>query len=56
MKYGVAIIIVQTRYIDVETDCEQGAKAKGAEAVSEERILYYGTKVKECKIKGYYCG
>ena len=54
MKYGVAVTIVQTGYIEVEADCEEEAKAKVAEAVSEERILYHGTKVKECKIEGYF--
>ena len=38
MKYGVAGTIEQTGYIEVEADCEEEAKAKAAEAVSEERI------------------
>lgn len=50
MKYGVAVTITQTGYIEVEADCEEEAKAKAAEAVSEERILYHETEVKECKI------
>ena len=55
MKYGVAVTIVQTGYIEVEADCEEEeAKAKAAEAVSEERILYHETEVKECKIEGYF--
>ena len=28
MKYGVAVTIVQTGYIEVEADCEEEAKAK----------------------------
>lgn len=44
MKYGEAVTIVQTGYIEVEADCEQEAKAK---AVSEERIMYHETEVKE---------
>ena len=54
MKYGVAVTIEQTGYIEVEADCEEEAKAKAAEAVSEERILYHETEVKECKIDGYF--
>ena len=54
MKYGVAVTIVQIGYIAVEADCEEEAKAKAAEAVSEERILYHETEVKECKIEGYF--
>ena len=54
MKYGVAVTIVQTGYIEVEADCEAEAKAKAEEAVSEERVLYHETEVKECKIEGYF--
>ena len=54
MKYGVTVTITQTGYIEVEADCEEEAKAKATEAVSEERILYHETEVKECKIEGYF--
>ena len=54
MKYGVAVTIVQTGYIEVEADCEEEAKAKTSEAVSEDRILYHDTEVKACKIEGYF--
>ena len=50
MKYGVAVTIVQTGYIEVEADCEEEAKAKAAEAVSEERILYHETEVQDRRI------
>ena len=53
MKYGVAVTITQTGYIENEVDCEEEVKAKAAGAVSEERILYHETEVKECKIEGY---
>ena len=33
MKYGVAVTIIQTGYIEVEADCESEAKAKAEEAV-----------------------
>ncbi|MGM9684480.1 MAG: hypothetical protein ACI3XQ_12860 [Eubacteriales bacterium] len=54
MKYGVAVRIEQTGYIEVEADSESEAKAKAEEAVSEERILYHETEVKECRIEGYF--
>ena len=54
MKYGVAVTITQTGYIEVEADSVEEAKAKATEAVSEERILYHETEVTECKIEGYY--
>lgn len=53
-KYGVAVTIVQTGYVELEADCEQEAIAKAAEAVSEDRILYHETEVKEYKIEGYF--
>ena len=54
VKYGVTVSIIQTGYIEVEADCESEAKAKAEEAVSEDRILYHETEVKECKIEGYF--
>jgi hypothetical protein len=54
MKYGITVSIMQTGYIEVEADCESEAKAKAEEAVSEDRILYHETEVKECKIEGYF--
>ena len=51
MKYGVAVTIVQTGYIEVEADCVEEAKAKAAEAVSEDRILYHEVEAKECEIE-----
>ena len=47
MKYGVAVTITQTGYIEVEADCEEEAKAKAAESVSEERILYQSARLKD---------
>ena len=54
MKYGITVSIMQIGYIEVEADCESEAKAKAEEAVSEDRILYHETEVKECKIEGYF--
>ena len=54
MKYGITVSIMQTGYIEVEADCESEAQAKAEEAVSEDRILYHETEVKECKIEGYF--
>lgn len=54
MKYGVTVTIVQTGYVEVEADCEEEAKAKAEEAVSEDRISFHEIEVKECKIEGYF--
>ena len=54
MKYGVAVTIKQIGYIEVDADSEAEAKAKAEETVSEDRVLYHETEVKECKIEGYF--
>ena len=54
MKYGVAVTIEQNGYVEVEADCEEEAKAKAEEAVSEDQVLFHETEVKECKIEGYF--
>ena len=54
MKYGVTVTVLQIGYIEVEADCEAEAKAKAEEAMSEDRILYHETEVKECKLEGYF--
>ncbi len=54
MKYGVAVTIVQTGYIEVEADCKGEATAKAKEAVSEDRVLYHETEVTDCKIEGCF--
>ena len=37
MKYGVAVTIVQTGYIEVEADCEAEAKAKAEKTYFMEK-------------------
>lgn len=54
MKYGVAVSVMQTGYVEVDADSEPEAKEKAEEAVTEERILYHETEVKECKIEGCF--
>lgn len=44
MKYGIAVTIVQSGYVEVEAHCEEEAKAKATEAVLEDRALYNETK------------
>lgn len=54
MKYGVTVTVVQIGYIEVAANSETEAKAKAEEAVSEDKILFHETEVKECKIEGYF--
>lgn len=46
MKYGVAVIITQTRYIEVEADSEFEAKEKVEDAVSVMQVSYYLYNIK----------
>ena len=46
LKYGVAVIITQTRYIEVEADSEFEAKEKVEDAVSVMQVLYYLYNIK----------
>ena len=54
MKYGVAVTVKQTGYVEVEADCDAEAQAKVEEAVSEDRVLFHKIEVTECKIEGYF--
>ena len=54
MKYGVTVTVTQIGYIEGEADSEAEAIAKAEEAVSEDRVIYHETEVKECKIEGYF--
>ena len=51
MKYGVTVTVVQTGYIEVEADSESDVAVKVEEAISEDRVLFHETEVKECEIE-----
>jgi len=46
MKYGVAVTIIQTGYIEVEADSEFEAKEKVEDAVSVMQVSYYLHNIK----------
>ena len=46
MKYGVAVTITQTGYIEVEADSEFEAKEKVEDAVSVMQVSYYLYNIK----------
>ena len=56
MKYGVSVTIMQTGYFEVDAESETEAKIKAEEYVSENRVLYHETEIKECKIEGCFWG
>ena len=51
MKYGVAVTIEQTGYIEVEAVCEAEARDKAREAVLEEHLTI--PKVALCFLKSF---
>ena len=44
MKYGIAVRIVETGYIEIEADCEAEAKAMAEDAALDGRVLCYKKK------------
>ena len=45
MKYGVAVTIVQTGYIEVEADCEEEAKEKAEEAYYNGQVFWNQSEI-----------
>ncbi len=44
MKYGIAVCIVKTGYVEIEADCEAEAKAMAEDAALDGRVLCYKKK------------
>lgn len=44
MKYGIAVRIVETGYVEIEADCEAEAKAMAEDAALDGRVLCYKKK------------
>lgn len=45
MKYGVAVSIIETGYVEVDADCEEEAKQVAGEAALDGRVLFHEAKV-----------
>ncbi len=51
MKYGIAIKIVETGYVEVDADCEEEAKDLAEEAVTEGRVLFHDMEVESAEVE-----
>ena len=55
MKYGIAVRIVKTGYVEIETDCEAEAKAMAEDAALDGRVLFHEAEVESVKIESVFC-
>ena len=55
MKYGIAVRIVETGYIEIEADCEAEATALAEDAVLDGRVLFHEAEVESVKIESVFC-
>lgn len=51
MKFGVAVSIVETGYVEVEADSESEAKALAGEAALDGRVLFHDAEVTDTTIE-----
>ena len=55
MKYGIAVRIVETGYVEIEADCEAEAKAMAEDAAPDGRVLFHEAEVESVKIESVFC-
>ena len=55
MKYGIAVRIVETGYIEIEADCEAEAKAMAEDAALDGRVLCHEAEVESMKVESLCC-
>lgn len=55
MKYGIAVRIVETGYVEIEADCEAEAKAMAEDAALDGRVLCHETEVESMKVESVCC-
>ena len=54
MKYGVAVSIIETGYVEVDADCEEEAKQVAGEAALDGRVLFHEVEVHETKVESVW--
>ena len=52
MKYGIAVRIVETGYVEIEADCEAEAKAMAEDAALDGRVLFHEAEVESVGMEG----
>ena len=55
MKYGIAVRIVETGYVEIEADCEAEAKAMAEDAALDGRVLCHEAEVESEKVESVCC-
>lgn len=55
MKYGIAVCIVKTGYVEIEADCEAEAKAMAEDAALDGRVLFHEAEVESVKVESVCC-
>ena len=55
MKYGIAVCIVETGYVEIDADCEAEAKAMAEDAALDGRVLFHEVEVESVKIESVFC-
>lgn len=55
MKYGIAVRIVETGYVEIEADCEAEAKAMAEDAALDCRVLCHEAEVESMKVESIFC-
>ena len=55
MRFGVAVSIVKTGYVEVEADSESEAKALAGEAALDGRVLFHDAEVTDTTIECFVC-
>ena len=55
MKYGIAVRISETGYVEIEADCEAEAKAMAEDAALDGRVLCHEAEVESMKVESVCC-
>ena len=55
MKYGIAVRIVETGYVEIEADCGAEAKAMAEDAALDGRVLCHEAEVESVKVESVCC-
>ncbi len=55
MKYGIAVRIVETGYVEIEAVCEAEAKAMAEDAALDGRVLFHEAEVESVKVESVCC-
>lgn len=55
MKYGIAVRIVETGYVEIEAGCEAEAKAMAEDAALDGRVLFHEAEVESAKVESVCC-